>query len=200
MIDLHSHILPGIDDGSRHLEMSLEMARIAVGDGIRTMACTPHIYPGLYMNDSAGIQAARDALQAQLDAHGIALQLTTGADVHLVPGLLGGLRAGTIPTLHGTRYLLLEPQEAMHLTGTISGGPYTGLEVSGLGRTVTLSGNNTYGGTTTVSNRALVLAASDTALGSSHISLTLGGDLTFTSAAPSVGGLQYGAALDGTSS
>jgi protein-tyrosine phosphatase len=109
MIDLHSHILPGIDDGSKSLEMSLEMARIAVKDGIRVMACTPHIYPGLYMNDTAGIQAARDALQAALDEHGIALQLTTGADVHLVPGLLEGLRAGRVPTLNGTRYVLLEP-------------------------------------------------------------------------------------------
>lgn len=109
MIDLHSHILPGIDDGSRSMEMSLAMARIAVDDGIRIMACTPHIYPGLYMNDSAGIKAARDALQTQLDDHGIALQLTTGADVHLVPGLLEGLRAGTVPCLHGTRYILLEP-------------------------------------------------------------------------------------------
>jgi protein-tyrosine phosphatase len=109
MIDLHSHILPGIDDGSGSLEMSLEMARIAVADGIRIMACTPHIYPGLYANDKAGITAARDALQAQLDEHGIALQLTTGADVHLVPGVLQGLRAGTIPSLHNTRYVLLEP-------------------------------------------------------------------------------------------
>lgn len=109
MIDLHSHILPGIDDGARDLEMSLDMARIAVADGIRIMACTPHIYPGLYMNDAAGIRAARDALQAELDQRGIALQLTTGADVHLVPGLLPRLRAGTVPTLHRTRYLLLEP-------------------------------------------------------------------------------------------
>ncbi len=109
MIDLHSHILPGIDDGSRSMEMSLAMARIAVDDGIRIMACTPHIYPGLYMNDSAGIKVARDALQTQLDEHGIALQLTTGADVHLVPGLLEGLRAGIVPCLHGTRYVLLEP-------------------------------------------------------------------------------------------
>ena len=109
MIDLHSHILPGIDDGSKSLEMSLEMARIAVGDGIRIMACTPHIYPGLYHNDTAGITAARDALQAALDEHGIALQLTTGADVHLVPGLLAGLRSGVVPSLHGTRYVLLEP-------------------------------------------------------------------------------------------
>lgn len=109
MIDLHSHILPGIDDGSSSLAISLAMARIAVGDGIRIMACTPHIYPGLYRNHKAGIIAARDALQAALDENGIALQLTTGADVHLVPGVLEGLRGGTIPSLHNTRYLLLEP-------------------------------------------------------------------------------------------
>ena len=109
MIDLHSHILPGIDDGSRSLDMSLEMARMAVADGITLMACTPHIYPGLYMNDTAGITAARAALQREFDDRGIGLQLTIGADVHLVPGLLEGLRAGKVPTLHGTRYLLLEP-------------------------------------------------------------------------------------------
>jgi protein-tyrosine phosphatase len=109
MIDLHSHILPGIDDGSSSLAMSLEMARIAVNDGIRVMACTPHIYPGLYQNHKAGIVAARDALQAALDDNGIDLQLTTGADVHLVPGVLEGLRGGTIPSLHNTRYVLLEP-------------------------------------------------------------------------------------------
>jgi protein-tyrosine phosphatase len=109
MIDLHSHILPGIDDGSSSLAMSLDMARIAVKDGIRIMACTPHIYPGLYQNHKAGIIAARDALQGALDENGIALQLTIGADVHLVPGVLDGLRAGTIPSLHSTRYVLLEP-------------------------------------------------------------------------------------------
>lgn len=109
MIDLHSHILPGIDDGSKSLEMSLAMARIAVDDGITLMACTPHIYPGMYLNDTSGITTARDALQTSLDEHAIPLQLTTGADVHLVPGLLEGLRGGTVPTLHNTRYLLLEP-------------------------------------------------------------------------------------------
>jgi protein-tyrosine phosphatase len=109
MIDLHSHILPGVDDGAKDMEMALEMARIAVADGIHTMACTPHIYPGMYMNDAAGIALARARLQAELDERGIALKLVVGADVHLVPGLLDGLRAGLIPTLHGSRYLLLEP-------------------------------------------------------------------------------------------
>ena len=109
MIDLHSHILPGIDDGAKSLDISLEMARQAVADGIHTMACTPHIYPGLYMNDAQGIAAARDALQRELDSQSIDLRLVTGADVHLVPGLLAGLRDGRVPTLNGSRYLLLEP-------------------------------------------------------------------------------------------
>lgn len=109
MIDLHSHILPGIDDGATDLAMSIEMARMAVADGIRVMACTPHIYPGLYDNDGAGIRKAIAALQAELDREGIALQLVEGADVHLAPGLLQDVQGGRIPTLAGSRYLLLEP-------------------------------------------------------------------------------------------
>ena len=67
MIDLHCHLLPGIDDGAPDLATSLEMARIAVADGITTIACTPHIYPGLYENTAAGIRAAIQSLQAELD-------------------------------------------------------------------------------------------------------------------------------------
>lgn len=109
MIDLHSHILPGIDDGAKTLADSLEMARIAVADGIHTMACTPHIYPGMYMNDGPGIQRAIVHLQNELDNAGIALKLVAGADVHLVPDVLEGLRSGRVPTLNGSRYFLLEP-------------------------------------------------------------------------------------------
>lgn len=109
MIDLHTHILPGIDDGSQSLETSLEMARMAVADGTTIMACTPHIYPGLYMNNSAGIHAERDKLQMALDTYGIPLRLVVGADAHLVPELPEGLRTGRIPTLNGSKYFLLEP-------------------------------------------------------------------------------------------
>ncbi|MBV6413283.1 MAG: capsular biosynthesis protein [Xanthomonadales bacterium] len=109
MIDLHCHLLPGIDDGAKDLDTALEMARVAVADGIHTIACTPHIYPGLYENDAAGIRRAIAALRRELDAAGIALQLCEGADVHLTPDLLAGLRADRIPCLNRTRYLLLEP-------------------------------------------------------------------------------------------
>src|SRR5574337_485004 len=109
VIDLHTHILPGIDDGAKSLELSLEMARIAVADGTTVMACTPHIYPGLYMNDGAGIRRARDKLQMALDLKQMPLRLVVGADAHLVPELRDGLKSGRVPTLHDSRYFLLEP-------------------------------------------------------------------------------------------
>ncbi len=109
MIDLHCHILPGIDDGSPDLDTSLAMARAAVADGIEVIACTPHIYPGLYENTGPGIRDAVSALQAAIDDAGIALVLSFGADTHLTPDLLQGIRCGRIPTLGDTRYFLLEP-------------------------------------------------------------------------------------------
>lgn len=109
MFDLHCHLLPGIDDGAADLDMALEMARIAVADGIRTVACTPRISPGMYENTAEGIRAAIAALQAELDQRGIALRLVEGADVHLDPGLARGIESGRIPTIAGSHYLLLAP-------------------------------------------------------------------------------------------
>lgn len=109
MIDLHCHLLPGIDDGAPDLETSLAMARVAVADGIVVTACTPHIMPGYYENDGPGIRAAVEALQAELDKADIPLRLIPGADVHLVPDMAGGLRSGRLQTLGDSRYFLFEP-------------------------------------------------------------------------------------------
>lgn len=109
MIDLHCHLLPGIDDGSPDEATSFEMARIAVADGITFTACTPHIYPGLYENDTRSIRQRVAALQERLDTEGIALRLTSGADAHLTPELLDRLKMKSAPTLNGGRYFLLEP-------------------------------------------------------------------------------------------
>jgi protein-tyrosine phosphatase len=109
MIDLHCHILPGIDDGPTDLSVSLAMARCAVDDGIRITACTPHIYPGLYENHAEGIRSAIAAFRLALAEANIPLQLVEGADTHLAPDLLAGIRGGRIPTLNGSRYFLFEP-------------------------------------------------------------------------------------------
>ncbi len=109
MIDVHCHLLPGIDDGARDLEMALQMARIAQADGITHIVCTPHIYPGMYDNDAQGIRQAVAELQSRLDEAGIGLRLSAGADAHLTPDLGADIAAGRVPTLAASRYLLLEP-------------------------------------------------------------------------------------------
>ncbi len=51
MIDFHTHILCGLDDGAKTIEESIEMCRMSYQDGIRTIVATPHILPGIYKND-----------------------------------------------------------------------------------------------------------------------------------------------------
>lgn len=109
MIDLHCHILPGMDDGACDLSVSLDMARAFAADGVTDLACTPHILPGLYPNTGPQILQATEQLQNALDEHGIPLRLTTGADNHIAPDFVSGLRTGRLLSLNGSRYVLVEP-------------------------------------------------------------------------------------------
>ncbi|MER8887032.1 CpsB/CapC family capsule biosynthesis tyrosine phosphatase [Mesorhizobium sp. M0816] len=109
MIDLHSHILPGLDDGSPSLAESLEMARLAVADGTTHMACTPHVTPGVYENGTSNIVRAVQELHQALRSAAIPLALYVGADVHIAPDLPDQLAAGSVPTLNRSRYFLFEP-------------------------------------------------------------------------------------------
>jgi protein-tyrosine phosphatase len=109
VIDLHSHILHGVDDGARTLETSLAMAKMAVADGISVMACTPHFMPGLYDSESHDIRQRVAQLNEELHHQGIDLALVVGADAHMRPDLIDALRNHRILTLHDTRYFLFEP-------------------------------------------------------------------------------------------
>jgi len=109
MIDLHCHILPGIDDGAADFDIAIEMARIAVTNGVTVQACTPHIFPGVFDNSGPQIRLAVQELQNCLDEHEIPLRLVTGADAHVVPNMVDGLRSGAILSLADTRYVLVEP-------------------------------------------------------------------------------------------
>lgn len=109
MIDLHCHLLPGIDDGAPDLEVSLAMARIAADDGITVTACTPHIMPGVYDNTGGDIKRRIEELSGHLAEAGIEMRLVCGADTHISPDLNQGFKDGRIPTLNDTRYFLFEP-------------------------------------------------------------------------------------------
>lgn len=109
MIDLHCHILPGVDDGPRTLEESLDMARAAVADGIETLVATPHTLNGVYLNPVGAVRSGVDALQSALDAADIPLRVYAGGDVHLVPDMLQAIQIGDAVTLHDQhKYILLE--------------------------------------------------------------------------------------------
>lgn len=81
-IDVHAHLLPGVDDGSTSLEESLAMARAMVAAGYSHVVCTPHIWPSL--DNTTITTALRVAqLQAEFNSAGIALSLRPGGEMHL---------------------------------------------------------------------------------------------------------------------
>jgi protein-tyrosine phosphatase len=109
MIDLHCHILPGLDDGSPTVDDSLRMASAFVEDGVSVVACTPHILPGLYQNTGPHIRRAVAHLQRQIDDKSIPLRLVTGADNHVTPDFVQELCHGHLLSLADSRYVLVEP-------------------------------------------------------------------------------------------
>ena len=109
MIDLHCHLLPGIDDGAKDSGESLEMARLFVAEGVTTVACTPHIFPGVYDNRGPEIRRRVALLQSEIDAADIPLRLVTGGDVHIAPDLVAKLKSGEALSLNDSRYVLVEP-------------------------------------------------------------------------------------------
>jgi protein-tyrosine phosphatase len=109
VIDLHCHILPGLDDGAADLSVSLTMARQQADQGVTVVACTSHILPGLYHNSGPALRQATQELQEILDQEGISLALTTGADVHMAPDFVAELRSGKLLSIADSRYVLVEP-------------------------------------------------------------------------------------------
>jgi protein-tyrosine phosphatase len=82
MIDLHSHILPGLDDGPATIESSLELARAAVEDGIEVMAATPHVRED-YPTTADQMERAVALLRSRLEEDGIPLELRPGGELAL---------------------------------------------------------------------------------------------------------------------
>ena len=80
MIDLHCHVLSGIDDGPATIEGSLSMARAAVAAGTRTLVATPHVSLR-YPNDAETIDRLVAQLSARLQAEGVELELLAGAEI-----------------------------------------------------------------------------------------------------------------------
>lgn len=109
MIDLHTHILPAVDDGVRSMDEALEFARVAFDDGIRTVVATPHCREGFYLNPRDEVLRGVAALREALRGAAIDLEVLPGAEVHICPQIPERVRDGRAPTLADNgRTILLE--------------------------------------------------------------------------------------------
>lgn len=108
VIDLHCHLLPGIDDGPSTVEEAIGQARAHLDVGVRTVVCTPHVSQR-YPNSAARIASAVEQLRAALDDAGVPLEILPGAEVALSRAV--ELSDEELRALHlaGSDLLLLEP-------------------------------------------------------------------------------------------
>lgn len=109
VIDFHSHILPGIDDGSESVEESLELLRLSAQQGIRHMVATPHFYPR-YDSPEKFLrkrQEAEEALRQALEERPELPDFTVGAEVYFFPGISDSEWLSAL-TIGGKRCILIE--------------------------------------------------------------------------------------------
>ena len=123
MIDIHCHLLPGIDDGPATVEAALDLARALIADGITQVVMTPHVFPGRFENRRSSIADERQAMLDALSAAGIPLQILWAGEVRLTPEVLDLLGHDELPFLGqsgGFRNMLLEMPDGQVPLGALN--------------------------------------------------------------------------------
>lgn len=123
LIDLHNHILPGLDDGAADLAESLDMARQFISEGVETIVATPHLDP--LNGRGAAAETVRDEvrhLQAALAQADIPLDVLPGSEVFLTPEVPDLLRNGIAAPIAGGPWVVVElpfSQRPLYLEDTL---------------------------------------------------------------------------------
>lgn len=108
MIDIHTHILPGVDDGARDMAESVTMAWAAVDEGITDIIATPHHANGAYVNKGDDILSAVEELNKRLMMEGVPLKIHPGQEIRVHDDMLDAWNRRELLTLAETSYILLE--------------------------------------------------------------------------------------------
>lgn len=108
MIDIHSHILPSIDDGAKTEEESIAMAKAAIEQGITTIIATPHHRNRTYDNYKVDIETHVSVLNELFQARNIPLTVLAGQEVRVYGEIIEDFENGEIQTLNNSKYILIE--------------------------------------------------------------------------------------------
>lgn len=107
-IDIHSHILPGLDDGSRSMQQSLEMLRIAEKEGIDLIIATPHNMPGKGQPSLRRVRECAERLQYEAELEGIQVSVLTGTEYYFREEVLESLEDEKGITMNDSEFVLVE--------------------------------------------------------------------------------------------
>ena len=108
MIDIHTHILPGIDDGAKDDQMTLNMLRMAEQDGTRIMIATPHYYYPQYIGTEEEIQQKVKYVNQLAHKNGIRVEVLQGREIMLDHYTIEDIKQGIMGSLNNSQYLLVE--------------------------------------------------------------------------------------------
>lgn len=108
MIDIHSHILPGIDDGAKETDMTLNMLQIAIDSGTTKIVATPHYRTGYFENTYEAVKKAVDEVNAVIMDKAMNIQVVLGQEIFLDNHTMENYRKGIIGCIGNTEYMLIE--------------------------------------------------------------------------------------------
>lgn len=107
-VDIHNHMLPGVDDGSQSMEQSMKMLKIAYEEGIRAVCLTPHYMPPQYAHTAEELHKRKDQLQKRLIKNGIGIRLYLGNEIYYRDSAAEDVLGRKALTLENSRYVLVE--------------------------------------------------------------------------------------------
>jgi protein-tyrosine phosphatase len=108
MVDLHSHIIWEIDDGSKSKEMTLKMLKLAIRGGTKKIVSTPHFLPGHYENSIEDIKREIEKVKDLIKEQNLDIEVLPGQEVYYTDNILEHYNNNLIGTINSSRYMLIE--------------------------------------------------------------------------------------------
>lgn len=115
--DIHSHILPGVDDGAKTMEETMETLQEALRQNVRKIIVTPHFHPGRYMADGHKVREVLGRVREECQHRRINVELYPGQECYYYSGLAEQLKKGNALTMAGSSCVLVEfePDTPFHI-------------------------------------------------------------------------------------
>lgn len=108
IIDIHSHIIPGIDDGSKNMEMTVEMLKNAERDGTKEIIATPHYLVEYGESIISEVKAFVEEINFIISNEGLNIKVYSGQEVYYTENMIQNYIDGKIGTLNDSKYMLIE--------------------------------------------------------------------------------------------